>query len=89
MPVVDDLWSAAATPSPAPPRYVPVPVPIGWTERYSGAFRDRQSRFDLRRVRRYGGYSGYPGGYTGYVYEAPLLLLWADDYGEAGDVWEL
>ncbi len=83
MPVINDLWSAAASPRTAPPVYVPVAVPVRLSPPYLGAFRDRQSRFDLRCLRRSGGYSGY-------FYEAPLVTLWTDDYyWGANDVWEL
>jgi hypothetical protein len=84
VPVINDIWSTALRPRTAPPVYVPVAVPFRWSPAYAGAFRDRQSRFDLRCLRRYGGFSGY-------LYEAPLVILWADDYYSWGadDVWEL
>jgi len=84
VPVINDLWSACVRPRMAPPVYVPIAVPVRCSPPYAGAFRDRQSRYDLRCLRRYGGYSGY-------LYEAPLVMLWADDYyyGGVDDVWEL
>lgn len=87
MPEISDLWGGASVrPRTAYPTYVSTSVasPARWPRTYAGSFRDRHSRYDLRCLRRYGG----------YFYDAPLVVLWADYdddyyYGGASDVWEL
>jgi hypothetical protein len=75
----NDLWAAAA-----PSRYPRRPVAVlNAPLLYGGSFRDRQSRLDMRWLRRYGG----------FAYEVPLVLLWSYsdyDYGsdwDGGDLW--
>ena len=73
-----DLW-AAAVPSRRQPATI---ASSNALVVYTGAFRNRQSRFETRWLRRYGD----------YLFDVPLVLLWNDvDYdwsGGNGDLWD-
>lgn len=81
MPVIVDLWNVGGVRRP-PPVYAPVLVPTTWVPSYAGGFRDRQSRFDIRWSRRYGGYD-----YGGFIYDAPLAVLWSDSDLDYDSYW--
>ena len=69
MQMMNELWKAGArirNPQPTP-------------RQYAGGFKDRQSRFDIRRLKRYGD----------FVYDVPLVVLWVDDDSECDGVCEV
>ena len=78
MPLTNDLWGSAVSPSRRSPVYLSAAAALDEPVRqYAGAFLDRQSRFAVRRLKRYGD----------FIYGVPVAVLWVDNDWDWDDVW--